>query len=80
MEHVACGLEMDPLEIKRKNFLQQGDALFYAKDPKVQVHLNEKNPMPEVIDKICKSSNWEVRQAAVEQFNKVILSNCIILN
>jgi len=51
MEHIAVQLQIDPLELRVKNFLQNGDKLFF--DGPGATFQGE-NPLPEIVDKyIC---------------------------
>jgi len=69
MEHIADGLGMDPLELKRKNFLKKGDLLL-AGDNDNPKYLEEENPLPAIITDITNSSNVTERKSAIAAFNK----------
>ena len=71
MEHVADGLGMDPLEVKRKNFFKKGDQLVTGFD-QVPVYLEEENPMPTMISNLVKNADIEARRAKITEFNKVL--------
>ena len=69
MEHAAVGMNMDPLEFRKKNFFKKGDLLFNPNSDK-PTYLEEENPMPKIIADLSKSANLVARKAAVEKFNK----------
>ena len=68
MDHLANQLGMDPLELRLKNLLKSGDPLVNGKT------FNGDNPIVMMLQKLKKSSNFEERQRAVDEFNKVYLN------
>ena len=68
MDHLANQLGMDPLELRLKNLLESGDPLVNGKT------FNGDNPIVMMLQKLKKSSNFEERQRAVDEFNKVYLN------
>ena len=68
MDHLANQLGMDPLELRLKNLLKSGDPLVNGK-----TFIGD-NPIVMMLQKLKKSSNFEERQRAVDEFNKVYLN------
>ena len=68
MDHLANQLGMDPLELRLKNLLKSGDPLVNGKT------FNGDNPIVMMLQKLKKSSIFEERQRAVDEFNKVYLN------
>lgn len=63
MDHMAAKLQADPLEFRKKNFLQEGDM-------KLGGHpFKGKNPLPDMMQQLSQSSAFEERKAQVEAFN-----------
>jgi len=65
MDHIAARLNIDPIELRLKNFLKEGDKLVTGKV------FEQQNPLPTMIEKIKKSSNYDERKKNVEEFNNV---------
>ena len=64
MEHLATKLGVDPLDFRMKNFLKKGDLLVTGNE------LDVDNPLPDIIEKLKASSNFETRKQQVEKFNR----------
>ncbi len=65
IDHIANFLKKDPAEIRRRNF--------YQKKKKNITHYNmkiEDNVIPEIFDKLLKSSNYKSRKLGIAKFNQ----------
>jgi len=65
MDHLAARLDIDPTELRMKNFLKEGDKLVTG------IVFEQQNPLPMMVEKIKKSSNFDERKKNVEEFNNV---------
>lgn len=74
LDHVAYELQMDPVELRLKNFFKKGDILLPQTIPGIDNYFMEDNPLPGILDRLKKDSDFEARLKAVEDFNKVIQS------
>ncbi len=63
MEHLACKLKIDPNELRRKNFIQDGDMQVVGHP------FHGENPLSKMMDELMDSSSYKERRAAVDSFN-----------
>ena len=65
MDHLANQLGMDPIELRLKNLLKDGDQLVTGKVFKGE------NPIRTMIEKLKATSGYDERQSAIQEFNRV---------
>jgi len=65
MDHVAVKLNMDPVELRMKNLLREGDPLVTG------IPLTGGNPTEVMIKTLMKKSRYQERKLAIKEFNKV---------
>ena len=64
MDHIAAKLGMDPLELRIKNFLKEGDNLLVGHP------FHGVNPLPKLLEQLSESSNYKERKASIATFNQ----------
>ncbi|CAB4059677.1 XDH [Lepeophtheirus salmonis] len=64
MDHLSNATGIDPLQIRRANFLTIGDPLLD------KTYLKDSNPLDIMIGKMLESSNYTGRKKEIENFNK----------
>ncbi|XP_071749529.1 uncharacterized protein [Lepeophtheirus salmonis] len=64
MDHLSHATGIDPLQIRRANFLTIGDPLLD------KTYLKDSNPLDIMIGKMLESSNYTGRKKEIENFNK----------
>lgn len=67
IEHIAFYLEKDPLDVRLVNQIKTGDPIYSVPG----ATFNEENLIPEMIEEIKKSGDYEDRKKFVETFNQV---------
>lgn len=70
MEHIAHVTQRDPLEIRQINYIHKGDTLIGIPGAKLMTE----NPLPEIIEKLKLSSEYEKRQNFIRNYNAVSLT------
>ncbi len=75
MDHIANKLAMDPVELRLKNLLKDGDPLVTG------VTFEGGNPTEAMIKTLKKKSRYDERKLEIDEFNKVgELKNIIAIN
>ncbi|ODN05815.1 Aldehyde oxidase 4 [Orchesella cincta] len=71
MDHIANHLKKDPLEVRKANFLANGDKLLFT-FLEGQPTYDRENLIPDMIENMKATADYEARLAFIETFNKVI--------
>jgi len=71
MEHIAHEMKMDPLDVRMKNLIQDGDAMFFFGGQKFE----GKNLIPDMLEDMKNTADYEDRKKFVQNYNKVKLGD-----
>jgi xanthine dehydrogenase large subunit len=74
IEHIAHELGKDPLEVRMKNFIKDGDAIIAAKGAKFEGD----NPLPQMIDELKASCDYDSRKKFIDNFNQAREMQCTL--
>ena len=69
MDHIAHTLKKDPIEVRRANFIEEGDEIIVPAPAPI---FEGPNLIPELLTEMETSANLTARRAAVAEFNRVI--------
>merc|ERR1712131_531396 len=64
LEHAAAELGMSSLDLRMENMLESGDAIMPPPDT-----FDEINPVPQMVQEILSSSDYNNRSSAIQEFN-----------
>lgn len=72
MDHIAHFLKIDPIAVRRVNFLETGDPLLYGPPT-----YEGRNLMPDLFGRMMNEADYEARSDSIRKFNEVCITGLI---